>query len=110
VIESMAMGKPVVAFAVGGVIEMVDSEVGELVAFEPAASRDEGASPQATARLADAMVRYVCDPALRTRQGAAARERVLREFDARAHARSIQREIVAAAGLAPALPLPWAPR
>ena len=31
VIESMAMGKPVVAFAVGGVAEMIDAETGELV-------------------------------------------------------------------------------
>jgi glycosyltransferase involved in cell wall biosynthesis len=110
VIESMAMGKPVVAFAVGGVIEMLDGEVGELVAFEPARDGAQGASPEAVERLADAMVRYARDPALRARQGTAARERVLREFDARAHARSIQREIVAAAEIAPALPLPWAAR
>ncbi len=100
VIESMAMGKPVVAFAVGGVVEMLDDKTGELVAFEPAhGGKGEGASPEAVARLADAFVRYAGDPALRARQGIASRERVVREFDARAHARRIQREIVFAAGL-----------
>ncbi len=97
VIESMAMGKPVVAFAVGGVVEMVEAETGELVAFD--AGNREGASEGAVGRLADAFVRYVRDPALRERQGRAARARVLRDFDARAHARLIQHEIVAAAGL-----------
>jgi glycosyltransferase involved in cell wall biosynthesis len=104
VIESMAMGKPVVAFAVGGVVEMLDAKTGELVAFEGASGgkRDsgDGASPEAVARLAEAFVRYARDPALRARQGIASRERVLREFDARTHARRIQREIVFAAGLA----------
>jgi glycosyltransferase involved in cell wall biosynthesis len=99
VIESMAMGKPVVAFAVGGVVEMLDGQTGELVAFERAAGgREEAAAPAAVARLADAFVQYARDPELRARQGVAARERVLREFDARAHARRIQREIVLAAG------------
>ena len=100
------MGKPVVAFAVGGVVEMLDGQTGELVAFEPAAGdRKEGASPAAIARLADAFVRYAGDAALRARQGVAARQRVLVEFDARAHARRIQREIVLAAGIGPAAPL-----
>ena len=96
VIESMAMGKPVVAFAVGGVVEMLTAETGELVAFD--AARGEGASAGAVARLAEAFVRYARDPALRERQGRAARARVVRDFDARAHARRIEREIVAAAG------------
>jgi glycosyltransferase involved in cell wall biosynthesis len=97
VIEAMAMGKPVVAFAVGGVVEMVRDDAGELVAFE---AEHEGASSAAIARLADALVRYARDPALRERQGRAARERAVRDFDARAHARLIEREIVFAAGLA----------
>jgi glycosyltransferase involved in cell wall biosynthesis len=104
VIESMAMGKPVVAFAVGGVVEMLDAKTGELVAFEGASGGKgdggDGASPDSVARLAEAFVRYARDPALRARQGIASRERVLREFDARTHARRIQREIVFAAGLA----------
>ncbi len=97
VIESMAMGKPVVAFAVGGVVEMLGAETGALVAFDPADG--EGASSGAIERLADAFVRYAGDPALRERQGRAARERVLRDYDARAHARRIEHEIVTAAGL-----------
>jgi glycosyltransferase involved in cell wall biosynthesis len=104
VIESMAMGKPVVAFAVGGVVEMLDGQTGELVAFEASGGRGEAASAGAVGRLADAFVRYARDTSLRSRQGAAARERVLREFDARAHARRIQREIVVAAGLASPAP------
>jgi glycosyltransferase involved in cell wall biosynthesis len=102
VIESMAMAKPVVAFAVGGVVEMVDPDTGELVAFEGASGdRDAGATSGAIARLAEAMLRYGRDPSLRARQGAAGRARVLRDFDARAHAARIEREIVAAAGFAP---------
>jgi glycosyltransferase involved in cell wall biosynthesis len=94
VMESMAMGKPVIAFDVGGVAEMLDEAAGELVRFEAAG---EGASDAAVARLADALVRYLRDRALRTRQGLAARARVIREFDARTHARRIQSEILRAA-------------
>ena len=97
VIESMALGKPVVAFDVGGVIEMVDADCGELVMFEPGASG--GASEGAIERLAVAMLAALRDPARRARQGAAGRERVLRSFDARAHARAIEDEIVATVGL-----------
>jgi glycosyltransferase involved in cell wall biosynthesis len=106
VIESMALGKPVVAFDVGGVVEMLqDGVTGELVRFESTppqrtdSSGGEAASPQAVARLADAFVRYAGDAGLRERQGRAARERIVRDFDARAHARRIQGEIVLAAGL-----------
>lgn len=91
VIESMALAKPVVAFDVGGVAEMLDAESGELVRFEAA---HEGASDAAVHRLGEAMLRYVRDPALRARQGRAARARVVRDFDARAHARRIQEEIL----------------
>jgi glycosyltransferase involved in cell wall biosynthesis len=101
VIESMAMAKPVVAFAVGGVVEMLDDGTGELVAFEADGDEKEAASAGAIAHLAEAFVRYAHDPALRVRQGRAGRERVLKHFDARAHAGHIQREIVEAAGLGP---------
>jgi glycosyltransferase involved in cell wall biosynthesis len=98
VIESMALAKPVVAFDVGGVGEMLDSETGELVRFEAAMStgegNDEAASEAAVHRLGEVMLRYVRDPALRARQGRAARARVVRDFDARAHARRIQDEIL----------------
>jgi glycosyltransferase involved in cell wall biosynthesis len=105
VIESMALGKPVIAFDVGGVVEMLEhGATGELVHFEPSADAAESASPASVGRLADSIVRYARDPALRERQGVAARARVLRDFDARAHGRRIQDEIVSAAGLAAVAP------
>jgi glycosyltransferase involved in cell wall biosynthesis len=99
VIESMAMSKPVIAFDVGGVAEMLeDGADGALVPFEPLADGTEGASAESIDRLASAMLRYARDGALRERQGRAGRGRVERDFDARAHALRIQREIVAAVG------------
>lgn len=101
VIESMALGKPVLAFAVGGVTEMLDGgSAGELVRFERDPGSAEGASTASVERLADAFVRYARDADLRIRQGRAARGRVERDFDARIHARRIQDEIVLASGLA----------
>ncbi len=92
VIESMALGKPVVAFDVGGVAEMLKSGVsGALV---------QGTPPDVSG-LADAMVRYARDEDLRVRHGRAARERIERDFDGRTQALSIQAEIVRAAGGAP---------
>lgn len=99
VLEAMALGKPVVAFDVGGVAEMLsDGVTGKLVAFEPGEG-GVGASEQSVERMSLAFVRYASDLGLRERQGAAARERVVRSFDAPAHARSIEAEIVAASGL-----------
>jgi glycosyltransferase involved in cell wall biosynthesis len=103
VIESMALGKPVVAYAVGGVVEMIETgasgATGELVAFEPAngsGSSSEGASAGAVERLADALVAYALDAERRGREGERARRRVLADFDARAHARRVQSEILEA--------------
>jgi glycosyltransferase involved in cell wall biosynthesis len=97
VIESMALGKPVIAFDVGGVVEMVDDGVtGALVPFEPAEAGREGASVAAVDRLAEAILRYSRDSERRLRQGRAARDRVERDFDARSHARRIQTEIARA--------------
>ncbi len=88
VIEAMALGKPVVAFAVGGIPEIVEQGVsGALVS----------GSPPDVAALAREMLRYLRDPGLRRQHGAAARERVLRWHDARAHARVFQSQIVAVA-------------
>ncbi len=84
VIEAMAFGVPVIGTDVGGIGEMIQGGGGCLVP-----PRDERA-------LADAMLRYLRDDALRARDGARARERVLREFDARAHAARIRDEIARA--------------
>ncbi len=85
VIESMAMGKPVVAFDVGGVAEMLrHGEDGALVR----------GSPPDVPGLAREMLRYARDPGLRARHGEAARQRILRDFDSRAQARRIQDEIL----------------
>ena len=95
VLESMALARPVVAFDVGGVAEMLDEDAGALVRLEP--SEDGvGGTAASVDRLAETLLRYVRDPELRARQGAAARARVLRHFDARAHAQRIQDEILRA--------------
>jgi glycosyltransferase involved in cell wall biosynthesis len=89
VIEAMALGKPVVAFDVGGVAEMLkDGETGTLVK-----GGDVGA-------LAAEFVRYLRDPQLREKQGRAGRARVERAFDGARQAKRIQDEIVGAAGMA----------
>jgi glycosyltransferase involved in cell wall biosynthesis len=88
VIEAMALGKPVVAFAVGGIPELVQSGVtGALVA----------SSPPDVAELARAMLAYARDPDLRRHHGAAGRAYAREHLDARAHARIIEREIVSVA-------------
>jgi glycosyltransferase involved in cell wall biosynthesis len=90
VIESMALGKPVIAFDVGGVAEMLkDGTTGSLV---------RGVPPDVEG-LATQMLRYLRDPALREAQGRAGRLRVERDFDGATQARRIQNEIVRAAGL-----------
>jgi len=85
VIEAMAFGKPVIAFDVGGVREMVSPEVGALLP-----------RPGDVADLAAALLRYLRDPALRARQGGAARRRAVERFGARAHGARIEREILGA--------------
>ena len=89
VIESMAMGKPVIAFDVGGVSEMIEHGVtGTLVR----------SSPPDVDELAAQIVRYHRHPEQRARQGRAARSAVARSFDARVHARAIQAEILGITG------------
>jgi glycosyltransferase involved in cell wall biosynthesis len=89
VMESMAMGKPVIGFDVGGVRELIDDGVtGALVA----------SSPPDVGELAARMLHYQRHPDLRARQGAAARSRVERSFDARRQAYEIQKEIVGIVG------------
>lgn len=71
-LEAAAMALPVVATRVPGCVDaVVDGVTGRLV------------PPRAPAALTAALAAYVDDPALRARDGAAARERVLREFEQR---------------------------
>jgi glycosyltransferase involved in cell wall biosynthesis len=88
VIEGMALGKPIVAFDVGGIGEMLDEGVqGALV---------RGTPPDVEG-LAAAMLRCFREPERRRAQGEAARARVLRDFDGRAHGARIGRLIHEAA-------------
>ena len=67
--EAMAHGRPVVASAVGGLLDLVaDGETGVHV------------PPGDVPTLRDALVRLLADPALRARMGEAARERVRARF------------------------------
>ncbi len=71
--EAMAHGRPVVASAVGGLLDLVvEGETGLLV------------PPGDVAALRAALERLLGDPALRARMGAAARERVRERFSWRA--------------------------
>jgi glycosyltransferase involved in cell wall biosynthesis len=89
VIESMALSKPVIAFDVGGVAEMLKGgTTGALVRC----GDEEG--------LAREMLRYLRDPALRAAHGRAGRARVERDFDGARQALRIQDQILEASGLA----------
>lgn len=69
-LEAAAMGLPVVATRVPGCVDaIVDGVTGTLV------------PPRDPAALAAALRAYLADPELRRRHGAAARARVLRDFD-----------------------------
>jgi glycosyltransferase involved in cell wall biosynthesis len=71
-LEAAAMGLPVVATEVPGCVDaVVDGVTGTLV------------PPRDVPALAAALRAYLDDPALRARHGAAARARVLRDFDQR---------------------------
>lgn len=78
-IEAMAAGRPVVAYADGGVPEIVvDGTTGLL------------APPGDVAALAQAIDRLLHDRQLRERMGRAGRARVVSRFDARAVARAVE--------------------
>jgi glycosyltransferase involved in cell wall biosynthesis len=88
VLEAMAMSKPVVAFDVGGMAEMIDDGVsGRLV---------PGSPPDIEA-LANACLNYIADAGMRQRHGAVARQRIEQDFNAKTHARLIQDELFRAA-------------
>ncbi len=88
VLEAMAAEKPVVAFDNGGISEMVIHEqTGLLVKGDP---------PDVPG-LAEAIARYVQDPALARQHGRLGRQRVLEHFDALPHANRIAEELRRAA-------------
>ena len=69
VIEALAAGKPVAAYGVGGVPDVVRDGVDGFVV-----------EPGDTAALAARLAELAADPALRNRMGAAGRERVLERY------------------------------
>ena len=72
IIEAMANGKPVIASAVGGIPDMIDSESGILV------------SPGDTQALSHAMTQLATDTGRRLSMGRAARERYVKLFSPKA--------------------------
>ena len=89
VIEAMSFGKPVVAFEVGGIPEMIeDGTNGALVR----------GSPPDVDGMASAFVRYACEPETRRAHGFAARQRAVEHFDSRAHAKRMQDELLRVVG------------
>ncbi len=87
VLEAMSLGRPIVAFGVGGIPEMVSHGTTGLLA---------NGRPPDVDRMADHMLTYIRQPDLRVAHGVAARARAVREFDSAVHGRRIQRELVAA--------------
>lgn len=84
-LEAMAMQKPVIAFDVGGLGEMVETGVsGKLVKSEPLSLDD----------MATACIAYVRDTKLRRRHGRAARARIVRDYGAKAHSKAIEEILV----------------
>lgn len=80
-LEAAAMALPLVATRIPGCVDaVVDGETGTLV------------PPRDVAALTAALGAYLDDPALRARHGAAARARVLRDFEQRAMWRALREE------------------
>jgi glycosyltransferase involved in cell wall biosynthesis len=92
-IEAMAAGLPVVASAVGGLLDLIDDgRTGVLV------------PPDAVARLADAMAALVAEPARASRLGAAARAEVAARYSFDRMVRSFEDLYLTHLGLTTAQP------
>ncbi len=79
VIETMAMGRPLIAPAHGGGAEMTDHEKTGLL-FTPGDAKD----------LADAILKFHENPRLRTDLGNAAKQKALHAFSVEAHVKNVQ--------------------
>jgi glycosyltransferase involved in cell wall biosynthesis len=86
VMEAMALGKPVLAHAVGGIPEMVVHERTGLLAPKHAGG---SRSP-----LCEGILRYFRDPEARLKHGTAGRARILDAFHATSHGARIQEIIL----------------
>jgi glycosyltransferase involved in cell wall biosynthesis len=97
--EAMACGRPVVSSRQSGIVELIADGTEGLLC-----------PPGDAAALADALGRLAADPDLRRTLGAAARDKVLREFDLRRNAQALGARLVrqiAGSGAAAALsPVP----
>jgi glycosyltransferase involved in cell wall biosynthesis len=80
VIEAMALGKPVVAAAAGGVLEIVENGVTGLLA-----------PPGDAAAFAEAARALLCDPARRSQMARAGRRSVEHRFHPAVHAARVER-------------------
>jgi len=103
-LEAMACGIPVVASAIGGILEVVvPEETGLLVDVGPQhpESREPEDADGFARRLAAALNRLVADEPLRRRMGAAGRERAMRQFAWAAIARQVVQLYEALRGAAP---------
>jgi glycosyltransferase involved in cell wall biosynthesis len=85
VMESMSMEKPVLAFDVGGIGEMVETGATGVLS---------GGDPPDVQGMAEACLAYVRDPELRRRHGRAARARIERDYGAKAHSKEIEDAIL----------------
>jgi glycosyltransferase involved in cell wall biosynthesis len=89
-VEAMAFGKPVIAAAHGGLVEIVDpGETGLLVA------------PRDVAALENALVRMADDAALRTRMGSAGLARQRSQFSLARYAQAVSEHLAQAATRSP---------
>lgn len=75
VMEAMASGRPVISTRIGGTAEMIDDERDGLLVAQ-----------QNSSEIAKCLEQLISDPELRSKLGAAAREKAVQEFDYRINA------------------------